>query len=165
MKEHRHPPRTDDRSKTLGTGPAPWNPHRIVGYIILVSAIVVGIVLAFNWRRLGKPEWQARTIVLSLLIPGLAVALALAWVFYFVPKPGMSIRFIVSVPFLALSANFGYAWALARLQNGGYKAYKARGWDALKKFEFDVEGAIIFGAGVTLLMWVIMIFLIPLLQR
>jgi hypothetical protein len=131
---------------------------------VVVSAIGVGIVLGLNWRRLGKPEWLIPTIALSILIPGIALAASLGWVFFMIPRPGMPIEIIVSIPFLALSTNFGYAWALARLQNVGYKAFKAHGPEGLQGFDYDVQGAALFGAGVTLAIWVITLFVVPALQ-
>jgi hypothetical protein len=113
------------------------------------------------FEMIGRPEWQTGTLVLSILIPGFAIAVAMMWVLTFVTKPGLSIQVVVSVASLVMTASFGCAWALARLQNGGYKAFKAGGWEALQGFECDIRSAILFGAGISLVMGLIMIFLIP----
>jgi len=68
---------------------------------------------------IGSPEWDTGTIAPSILLPGLAIAVATMWVLIFVTKPGLSVQTIVGVPFLGMTADFGYALALARPQNGG----------------------------------------------
>ena len=62
-----------------------------------------------GFQMIGRPEWQTRTIVLSILLPGFSIAVAMMWVLTFVTKLGLSVQTIVSFPFLAMSAIFGYA--------------------------------------------------------
>ena len=52
--------------------------------MFIVSTIVVGIILSLNWRRLGKPTWVYRTMILSLAIGFLAIVMAIGWVAPFV---------------------------------------------------------------------------------
>jgi hypothetical protein len=56
---------------------APWNPYQVFGFVVIASSIIVGIILGLNWKRLKKAEWQVITILLSIIVPGLAIALAL----------------------------------------------------------------------------------------
>jgi hypothetical protein len=130
---------------------APWNPYQILGFVVIASSIFVGIALGLNWKRLKKPEWQVITILLSIIVPGLAIALALGWVGIFLTDKNAPIQLVLSVPYLAMGVNFGYAWALARLQNGAYQAYQAQGAEALSNHEYDLQGAVIFGISVAVL--------------
>ncbi len=136
---------SQDRYAAALPRPVPWNPYRIVGFVFIVSAFVVGIVLGLNWKRLGKPEWQMETILLSILVPGAALVLAMFWVIAFVGNRDLPILVIASVPFLAMGINLGFPWALARLQNGAYKAYQSGGWEALDSYSYDIGGAVLFG--------------------
>jgi hypothetical protein len=141
----------------------PGEPYRLMSYFVFLTVIGAGILLGLNWKRLGKPEWQGRTILLSIFLPVGMLALALGWVFLLIPHSELPIQFIMSMPMLALGANFGFIWALARLQNGAYKLFKQKGVEALDRYEYDVDGAMFFGGLVTLAWAVIGVFLIPLL--
>jgi len=66
------------------------------------------------------------------------------------------------MPMLALGANFGFIWALARLQSGAYKMYKQEGFEALRRFQYDIDGALFFGAIVALIWALVGVFVIPL---
>ena len=141
--------------------PTPWDPNRIFGFVVLVSSIVVGIVLGLNWRRLGKPEWVNKTILLSILIPGGSIALALVWFLIFIKDMDLPIQFIASIPFLALGINFGYAWGLARLQDGAYRTFQSYGWEALTNYTYNIRGAVIFGLVVALVIAMACIIILP----
>ena len=142
---------------------APWNPYQILGFVVIASSIFVGIALGLNWKRLKKPEWQVITILLSIIVPGLAITPALGWVSIFVTNQNVPIQLALSVPYLALGMNFGYVWALARLQNGAYKAYQAQGPEALSSYEYNLKGAVLFGASVALIIGIGSTFVFPLL--
>jgi hypothetical protein len=74
-------------------------------------------------------------------------------------------QLFMSVPMLAFGANFGYIWALARLQNGAYKKYKEGGSQALLTHEYDVDGALFFGGLITLAIAAIGVIITPWMNR
>lgn len=129
---------------------APWNPYQILGFVVIASSIFVGIILGLNWKRLKKPEWQVTTILLSIIVPLLAIALALGWIMIFSTNKNAPIQLVLSIPFLAMGVNFGYAWALARLQIGAYELYQDQGAEALVNYKYNLQGAVIFGTIVAL---------------
>ena len=143
---------------------APWNPYQIFGFVFIATSILVGIVLGINWKRLRKPEWQMTTILLSVFVPVLTISLTLVWINFFAAHREFPIQLALSVPYLAFGVNFGYIWALARLQNGAYKVYETQGLEALAKYEYDLEGAAIFGSGVALVIGIGFTFIFPWLK-
>jgi len=155
---------SENQKVTLDERQAPWNPYQIFGFVVIATTVLVGIVLGLNWKRLKKPEWQVATILLSIIVPGSAITLALGWVSIFTTNQNVPIQLVLSVPYLALGTNFGYTWALARLQNGAYKAYQTQGPEALSHYEYDLQGAVIFGIGVALLIGIGFTFIFPLLR-
>ncbi|MBK9924495.1 MAG: hypothetical protein IPP66_04310 [Anaerolineales bacterium] len=164
-------PRLDDASINNKAGgaktneqDAPWNPYQVLGFVVIATSIFVGIALGLNWKRLKKPEWQVITILLSIIVPGLAIALALGWVSFLSTNKNVPIQLILSIPYLAMGVNFGYAWALARLQNGAYKAYQAQGAEALSNYEYDLQGAVIFGISVAIFIGLGFTLIFPLLM-
>ena len=143
--------------------PNPSEPYRLMSYFMFLTVIGAGILLALNWKKLGKPEWQGRTILLSIFLPIIMIALALGWVTLVIPHPELPMQFMLSLPMLALGVNFGFIWALSRLQSGAYKIFTQEGFEALQRYEYDVDGALFFGGLVTLIWTVIGVFVIPLL--
>jgi|SRR5215216_3245939 len=140
----------------------PGEPYRLMSYFVFLTVIGAGILLALNWKKLGKPEWQGKTLLISIFLPILMAALAIGWVLLLVPHPELPIQFFLSMPMLALGANFGFIWALARLQSGAYKMYKQEGFEALRRFQYDIDGALFFGAIVALIWALVGVFVIPL---
>lgn len=151
--------------KTSNLKPAPWEPYRLMSSFVYLTIFGAGIWLGLNWKRLEKPEWQMRTILLSIFLPLLMIALAVGWIVISIPYKNMPEQLLLSVPMLAFGANFGYLWALARLQNGAYKKFKEEGLGALLTYEYDVDGALFFGGLVTLGVAVAGVFIFPLLGR
>ena len=141
----------------------PGEPYRLMSYFVFLTVIGAGILLALNWKKLGKPEWQGKTLLISIFLPILMAVLAIGWVFLLIPHSELPIQFIMSMPMLALGANFGFIWALARLQSGAYKVFKQKGVAALDGYAYDVDGAMFFGGIITLAWAIIGVFLIPLL--
>jgi hypothetical protein len=95
---------------------APGEPYRLMSYFVFLTVIGAGILLGLNWKKLGKPEWQARTILLSILLPITMIALAIGWIVLLLPHPDLPTQFVMSIPMLAFGANVGFVWGLARLQ-------------------------------------------------
>jgi hypothetical protein len=142
---------------------SPWEPYRLMSYFVFLTVFGAGILLALNWKRLGKPEWQGKTMLLSVFLPLLMIAMAIGWLILLMPNRDLPIQFAMSVPMLALGVNFGYLWALARLQNGAYKLFKNRGPNALEGYNYDVDSALFFGGIVAIVFAVIAVFIFPLL--
>lgn len=143
--------------------PAPGEPYRLMSYFVFLTVIGAGILLGLNWKKLGKPEWQAKTILISILLPVLMIALAIGWIFLLLPHPELPTQFVMSIPMIAMGCNFGFLWALARMQNGAYKKFKQQGIDALQSYEYDIDGALFFGGIVTLGFTLFGVFVVPLL--
>jgi hypothetical protein len=143
----------------------PWEPYRVMSSFVFLTIFGAGIWLGLNWKRLGKPEWQARTILLSIFLPILMIGFGIGWIVMSIPYKNMPEQLVMSVPMLAFGANFGYLWALARLQNGAYQKFKQEGFRALQTYEYDVDGALFFGGIVTLAIAVAGVFIFPLLGR
>jgi len=145
--------------------PEPWEPYRVMSSFVYLSIFGAGIWLGLNWKRLEKPEWQARTILLSIFLPIIMIAIGIGWIVMSIPYKNMPEQLLMSVPMLAFGTNFGYLWALARLQNGAYKKFKEEGFSALLTYEYDVDGALFFGGLVTLGIAAAGVFIFPLLGR
>src|SRR6266511_3598309 len=125
---------------TKSSQATPGEPYRLMSYFVFLTVIGAGILLGLNWKKLGKPEWQGKTILISIFLPIVMIALAIGWIILLIPHPDLPMQFILSMPMLALGANFGFIWALARLQSGAYKMFKQEGLEALQRYEYDVDG-------------------------
>jgi len=141
---------------------SPWEPYRLFSYFIFTTWFGAGILLGANWKRLGKPEWMWKTILLSILIPAITIAGAIGWTLALI-ESNLPEQLVMSVPFLAMSINFGYLWSLARLQNGAYKKFKTEGPGILTEYSYDIDGAMFFGGIVVIVMTIAMIIVIPLI--
>jgi len=141
--------------------PSPWNPYQLFSSFMFITWFGAGILLSLNWKRLGKPEWVLKTMLLSIFIPAGAIAVVIGWVLFFIdanlPEPLM-----MSVPMLGMTTNFGYLWALARLQNGAYKEFKSQGFAAIQDYQYDVDGAMSFGVIAAIAFAAILMIVIPL---
>lgn len=164
MSEQRTVSPVENQKTGLDKQLIPWNPYQMFGFVVIATTVVVGIILGINWKRLRKPEWQVITILLSILVPGLAILCAFLWISLFIGDQDAPIQLVMSVPYLALGVNFGYVWALARLQNGAYKVYEDDGLEALAKYEYNLQGAVIFGVSVALLIAIGCTVIFPLLN-
>ncbi|HXQ35997.1 MAG TPA: hypothetical protein VN843_18420, partial [Anaerolineales bacterium] len=143
--------------------PTPGEPYRLMSYFVFLTVIGAGILLGLNWKKLGKPEWQGKTIFISIFLPVIMIVLAIGWVMLLMPRPDLPMPFVLSIPMLAFGVNFGFLLALARLQNGAYKKFKQEGFGALQGYEYDIDGALFFGAIVTLGFVIFGVFIVPLL--
>ena len=65
--------------------PIPQEPYRLMGYFPILTVFGAGILLGLNWKKLGKPEWQTRTIVVSIIFPLIMIALTLGWAVLLLP--------------------------------------------------------------------------------
>jgi hypothetical protein len=130
---------------------SPWDPYRALGMAFIASWALGGIILAFNWRRLGKPHWFVPTLLFSVLVQGAALAFTLYWITVFRTVVSMPKIFLYYVPALFLGIAFGIPFALARMQNGAYKRYKKEGPGALTDYPYDILDTITYGV----ILWVV----------
>ncbi len=142
--------------------PSPWEPYRLFSFFMFITWFGAGILLGLNWKRLGKPEWVLKTVLLSILIPAVTITGMLIFLFS-TSNMNLPELFVMVIISLTLSINFAYLWALARLQSGAYKKFKAAGFSALQGYEYDVDSAMFFGGIVAIIMSVIIAVVIPLL--
>lgn len=143
---------------------APDEPYRLMSTFVFLTVFGAGILLGLNWKKLGKPEWQGKTILIAILLPVVMIGLAIGWMVLLIPYSQFPIQFLLSLPMLAMGANFGFLWGLARLQNGAYKKYQKEGDAALQNYEYDVDGALFFGGLVMVGFALVGVFILPLLN-
>ena len=127
--------------KSLPAGD-PRDPNRLLGYSYFISVIGSGILLAQNWRRLGKSEWTRNTVLLSIFVPVISLALMVGAILLLIQADAAASTYIVA--FAAFGTNYGLVWSLARLQNGAYKKWKSGGPDALLAHEYNIQSAVNF---------------------
>lgn len=139
----------------------PGEPYRLMSTFVFLSVIGAGILLGLNWKKLLKPEWQWKTILISIFLPVLLIAFAIGWIILLRPYLELAAQFILSIPMLAFGANVGYLYGLARLQNGAYKKFKDEGFEALLRYEYNTDDALFFGGIVMLACAAFGIFVIP----
>jgi hypothetical protein len=126
----------------------PKDPMRLFSMTYFISVFGSGILLARNWKQLGKPEWVGKTTLMAILIPLISIAIAIGSIQLFFELDLAPMIFVMA--FLAFGVNMGFVWALARLQNGAYKKWQSEGDAALESYMFDIDGALIFGGLITL---------------
>ncbi len=148
---------------TKSSQPIPGEPYRLMSYFVFLTVIGAGILLGLNWKKLGKPEWQGKTILISIFLPVIMIILAIGWIILLIPHPELPMQFTLGMPMLALGTNFGFIWALARLQNGAYEKFKQEGYEALQKHEYNVDDAFFFGGVFALAFALFGVFIIPML--
>ena len=142
--------------------PSPWNPYQLFSLFMFLTWFGAGILLGLNWKRLGKPEWVLKTVLLSIFLPAGTIAVVIGWIIFFVDT-SLPTMLIMSVPMLAMTTNFGYLWALARLQNSAYKQYQVQGVAVLQNYPYDVDSAMTFGVIVAVVFAAILAIVLPLL--
>src|SRR5262245_40720189 len=97
---------------------APDDPMGIMGKMHFITTIGAGIMLARNWKKLGKPDWVGTTTTLAILIPLGMIGVMIGGILA-LTSLDLSTGLIFPLVFTAFGANIGFVWALAWLQNGG----------------------------------------------
>jgi hypothetical protein len=133
----------------------PWEPYRVMGYSFFISWAIAGIVLGFNWRRLGRPNWFLPTILISIVIQGLAVSIMILWIISFRTIPSIPKIYILYLPSFMAGILFAVPITLAKMQNGAYKRYKVEGRKALSEYKYNFSDAITFGVLLSLIIGII----------
>jgi hypothetical protein len=145
-------------------GEGPWDPDRVSGLVVVITVIGVGIWLGLNWKRLGRPEWVQKTILLSVLVPVAGMVLTAAWILGLTQMSSAPFAVLMIVPMLVVGLNFGYAFGLARLQKGAYEKWHTGGADAMLAHRYDFKGAVTLGLGIVGAALIAGIFIVPLLR-
>lgn len=131
---------------SLPTNSEPRDPDQIFGMVFAISTVGAGIMMGLNWKRLGRPKWVLKTVLLSFAIPAVSISIAFAWLFGLMETSSAPFWVLMIVPLVALGTNMGYVWALSRLQKAGYKKWASDGVEAMLAHEYDIAGALTFGA-------------------
>lgn len=124
----------------------PRDPNRLIGLSYFLTTIGAGILLANNWKRLGKPEWTRVTILLSITAGVVAIStiLGLIAILTSFERQRGPIWILFPAIGIAFGINFGYMWVLANLQNGAYKKWKNGGRDAMLAHTYNLQRAVIY---------------------
>jgi hypothetical protein len=124
----------------------PRDPNRLIGLSYFLTTVGAGILLANNWKRLGKPEWTRITLILSIAAGIIAIGTILGLIVILTSAPNQ--RNLIWLLFpgigIAFEINFGYMFVLANLQNGAYKKWKREGQAAMLAHTYDVQRAVIY---------------------
>ena len=119
---------------------------RFVLFFGMAISLPATIFLAFNWKRLGKPEWVIETILVTvLLIIGIVLSFSLA----IGGIVGADIGALAVVGFsFSISA---LALVLVDLQNAAYTTWKIGGTQALLNHHYDFPSKILQAGGMVAL--------------
>jgi len=113
----------------------PRDPNRLAGASYFLTTLGAGLLLAQNWKRLGKPEWVRPTQIASLV--GLLLALASIILGISIAVANKSLLFMIFVGGgAALGINFGIMLATVRTQVGPFKAWKTGGVPAMLAYPY-----------------------------
>ncbi|CAG0952698.1 hypothetical protein ANAEL_00156 [Anaerolineales bacterium] len=140
----------------------PWEPYRLLSYFMFITIFGSGILLGINWKRLGKPEWMWKTILLSIFLPAAMIAGPMVFVLNAI-ETGLPEWLALLGILLPISINFAYLWSLTWLQNGAFQKFKAEGAAVLPGYVYDFQKAIVYGVlgaiGITVAVTVFISFL------
>lgn len=126
----------------------PRDPSRLISLSYFLTTIGAGFLLANNWKRLGKPEWAQRTLMLSIAAGVTALIVEIGTIVLVLGSPNE--RNIVNLMFpgigLGFGINFGCMSAIWYLQSGPYRKWKKQGREAMLAHEYKLQTAwLIFG--------------------
>lgn len=113
-------------TKTKRKNNAPWNPYSIAVWMFVITTIGAGIGLAWNWRRLGRPNWMWGTIALTFLIP---VGI-IGFVVFAVSRmtPGVPMTVLQNAVLMGVAGcSFAFIWFTAVLQQSAYRVWETTG--------------------------------------
>ncbi len=116
-------------------GTDPRNPNRLFTMAYYLTTIGAGLLLADNWKRLGKPEWVRPTQIAALISLPLALVCIILGIALATTNHALLILIFVGAG-AALGINFGVLLALIRAQSGPYKAWKQGGIPAMLAFPY-----------------------------
>ena len=131
----------------------PWNPRwKFNSRLLLVVGLFLGFPLvvffALNWRRLGKPQWMAETLLTGVLLTtGMVTSLALLMSGAVSTQLGM----LGVLGFAFTTAVF--TMSLSQLQSPPYDEWKTYGLLAAKRYRYDFDPFIV--RGITLVLVVV----------
>ncbi|MEQ8674153.1 MAG: hypothetical protein RLP44_08970 [Aggregatilineales bacterium] len=117
----------------------PWNPHGLSIWHFFISVFVVGTLLGWNWRRLGRPQWIIPTIAFSIITPILMIGSILYFADQFglasqISFPTVPMLIIVGLLFLNLE---GVYWVVY-IQAQGYNKWEKYGVEAMLNHRYTI---------------------------
>lgn len=118
----------------------PWNPRTILTFGIISFVPLIGVPLAFNWKRLGRKRWFTDTLMgalgILLILGVLAGGLAYAFI-----EARTELYPIMGFPLAAaLGIALAFNWGLAGLQSKPYKLWDEEGVEAMVKHKYGFTG-------------------------
>jgi hypothetical protein len=138
----------------------PSNPYQLFSYFMFITIFGSGILLGINWKRLGRPEWMWKTILLSIFFPAVMIGILILLVANTI-EMDLPQRLVLLEIALPMSVNFAYLWALAWLQNEAFKKFKAEGAAVLPGYVYDFQKAVVYGVLLAIGMTVAMVVVLP----
>jgi len=123
-------------------GDIPWNPDRLMFWILFFSPIA-GIGMGLNWRRLGKPQWMWTTIILSIAAP-IILIVSILGIAASLKQLSSSVAW--GLILILFGLNWGYFYGLYYLQRGGYRVWHKTGSiEALMAHQYKITDGIAAG--------------------
>lgn len=139
-------PKTDEASYTQ----KPFNPGvwLLVGFF--TTTLITNIVLAFNWRRLGKREWFAETLVLGIGLPIALVALLIALFVAYFRGSYAAMPLLLGVTTLVSGLNLAFTFGLVGLQTRARRLWEQDDIHGMLHYEYPLKAAFALSAILTL---------------
>ncbi|HVU10958.1 MAG TPA: hypothetical protein VHD90_06755 [Phototrophicaceae bacterium] len=119
--------------------PSPIDPRLGIVLMFLTSTIGTGVILSWNWGRLGKRRWGWVTFVLTLLLPILSLAIWFGFILKFA-EGSLSPITLWGLVAMIIAINPVFVFAVIYLQYGAYKRWDTDDLEALArhKYPWDV---------------------------
>jgi hypothetical protein len=139
-------PKLDESSYTQ----KPFNPGvwLVIGFF--TTTLVTNIVLAFNWRRLGKREWFAETLVLGIGLPIALVALLIALFVAYFRGSYTALPVLLGITTLVSGLNLAFTFSLVGLQSRARRLWEQDDIHGMLRYEYPLKPAFALSAILTL---------------
>jgi hypothetical protein len=120
--------------------PKPWDPSWISSMSIVMTPIIAGFILAWNWRRFGKGAWGISS---ALLQAGFFFGIFIFGYAIFSQNPqgfsqDLNFMFMLISPVVALAVfNFSFPFFIGWQQGRAFKRFKEKGYEAMKAYDYQ----------------------------
>jgi hypothetical protein len=129
----------------------PFNPGAWFVFGFFTTTLVTNIALAFNWRRLGKREWFAETLVLGIGLPVALFALLVALFVAYFRGSDAALAPLLALTALVSGLNLAFTLALVGLQSRTHRLWEQDDIQGMLTYEYPMKKAFALGAVLTLL--------------